>query len=397
MSDCEINICRSYIFVIVLFTIYTYTSASYIDIINPGFETNCYPLDGSNGHVCWEDPIGWSAYWGESLLLNERHGTYDARHTFLGHINPLGDLQYMNGGGASEGIQSLFVSVSPEGFGTVEFGITQRLSTVAASNTVYTLSVDIGNPKIWGNEYHKGWCGASIYLLAGDHVLGRRSILSLDDGMWTTAKLVVTVTDVNEEMHVGQALGIRLTNLNEKNIDENPSLNEVLFDNVRLEAVKMPVKDMIMCRYWGAIYTMMLISASLVAVIGLIEICKSDRFENVIVSIYKYEEKIMMFINSIYETFFYTRCYEYNRRAPKILYELNMKYDNSGQCTVCFRKYKKVSHRKEDILHCGHRFHAKCLRKWELQQFKQNAFKSYRCPVCRTSYHWKQKWRYVQD
>eukprot|EP01084_Bolivina_argentea_P134588 237372_1 len=102
----------------------------------------------------------------------------------------------------------------------------------------------------------------------------------------------------------------------------------------------------------------------------------------------KYEKAAASFI----ERPFYNYLYQYQLRAVS---DLNSKYNNVN-CRVCLHQFG-TSAQKKDILHCGHRFHRKCFRAWELQQLhvlllQHIWFKAYQCPMCRTEYNWRQKW-----
>eukprot|EP01083_Nonionella_stella_P164711 546030_1 len=114
---------------------------------------------------------------------------------------------------------------------------------------------------------------------------------------------------------------------------------------------------------------------------------------------YKYEDHVIKAVTSFIERPFYNYLYNtrYNGEPSASVYELNFKYKNVYDCRVCLHEFGATTAQKEDILHCGHRFHRKCLRAWELQQLhvmqlQHYYFKAYQCPMCRTEYNWKQKW-----
>eukprot|EP01084_Bolivina_argentea_P080502 145803_1 len=83
------------------------------------------------------------------------------------------------------------------------------------------------------------------------------------------------------------------------------------------------------------------------------------------------------------------KCSWVNGDAPPHIYNLNSTF-NHTKCSMCI---EPLNDYEDIILHCGHRHHSHCLRKWELAQLEKNPYVSYKCPICKTQYNWKQKWR----
>ena len=84
-----------------------------------------------------------------------------------------------------------------------------------------------------------------------------------------------------------------------------------------------------------------------------------------------------------------------NVKPPEKVMMLNYQYDHGtdGQCGICLNSFG-LSNTKESILHCGHKFHKLCLRRWELEKFNKKPYISYKCPKCNVQYGYKQKWNY---
>ena len=92
----------------------------------------------------------------------------------------------------------------------------------------------------------------------------------------------------------------------------------------------------------------------------------------------------------------YTKLYkELNGSPPPNVYILNFRYNNIYECSICMDEFCKLSHGNESILHCGHRYHSSCLRQWELQQFHDDPYSNYHCPLCNSQYIWMKKYQYI--
>eukprot|EP00483_Globobulimina_turgida_P001405 UN01407 len=92
---------------------------------------------------------------------------------------------------------------------------------------------------------------------------------------------------------------------------------------------------------------------------------------------------------------YFYKWYYINGEASQRIYQLSAKYDDR-ECAICYDEFEfdEIAKNSNCILKCGHRYHSKCIREWELEQFTQNSSASYKCPLCKTEYGWKQKWHY---
>ena len=174
------------------------------------------------------------------------------------------------GGGASIGVLSPGTAISdngtnfplgaPEGDnvallffdqfdGGPEFGIEQTLSATLQANTVYTLSVGVGNIASGVSSVEpfqgfgffdlRGFPGYRIDLLAGDTVIAQDDdTLSPGEGVFETSVIQAVVGDTHPQL--GLNLTIRLVNLNEQDVNESVVDLEVDFDHVRLDAAAVP-------------------------------------------------------------------------------------------------------------------------------------------------------------
>jgi len=145
--------------------------------------------------------------------------------------------------GARVGIAFNFRSTGGSG----EYGFQQTLAATLAASTRYTLEVDVINiasaTSSTGTFFELGgFPGYRIDLLAGDTLLAQdlNSLAgSIDDGAFATSTLVFT-SDATPD-GLGEALRIRLVNLNLPDPAHLTSDLEVDFDNVRLSAVAVPL------------------------------------------------------------------------------------------------------------------------------------------------------------
>ena len=95
-----------------------------------------------------------------------------------------------------------------------------------------------------------------------------------------------------------------------------------------------------------------------------------------------------------------------NGPVPDEVRKLDSHINSSKSCGICLDKLGGCCY-DEAILICGHRYHAKCIRNWESEKECCEIIKVYhkqqiallrtidpcfRCPLCRTSYQWNEKW-----
>ena len=127
-----------------------------------------------------------------------------------------------------------------------EYGFVQTLVDSLQANTTYTLEVDIGNIRSGtslNNDVFNldGFPGYRVDFLAGGVVLESDDNTlagAIAEGAFQTSALSFTTGDTPAQL--GQALGIRLVNLNTVDPTAPGADLEVDFDNVRLDATAVP-------------------------------------------------------------------------------------------------------------------------------------------------------------
>jgi hapalindole H/12-epi-hapalindole U/12-epi-fischerindole U synthase len=127
-----------------------------------------------------------------------------------------------------------------------EYGLQQTLADTLQPNTTYTLEVDIGNIAsgfdVLNNFYNLGgFPGYRVDLLAGGVAVASddNSLAGLiPEGEFATSTIEFTTGATHPRL--GQALGIRLVNLNVIDGSAPTADLEIDFDDVRLSAVPVP-------------------------------------------------------------------------------------------------------------------------------------------------------------
>jgi hypothetical protein len=115
-----------------------------------------------------------------------------------------------------------------------EAGLTQTLPAPLLLSTQYTLTVAVGNfgPSAGDPWDFSGFPGYRVDLLAGGIVIASdNNTLAPGEGRFLTS--TVSFTTGSSHALAGQALGIRLVNLNGSGVEVN-------FDKVQLDAVAVP-------------------------------------------------------------------------------------------------------------------------------------------------------------
>jgi hypothetical protein len=204
--------------------------AEYLSVANPGFEAQTV----ANGtYIDNGAPTGWQTY--------DPNGIIGHNYSSLGVLNPAGTALYP--GGAPQGRNVALVFLWPYAPHLADAGkpagIQQTLAANLQANTQYTLTLQIGNiavepPPPYVAFDLNGFPGYRIELLAGGVLLAADND-TLDPAEGTFALSTTTFVTGAAHPQLGQALTIRLINLNTPN-----SGIEVNFDDVRLEAVPVP-------------------------------------------------------------------------------------------------------------------------------------------------------------
>lgn len=223
-----------------------------VTIVNPGFEDGYFggnlppQYNGvvpANAFPVGPAPNGWVRY--------DELGTAFPTGGSVGVLNPgmeADNPMFTNfPAGAPEGNNVALVYYNGDQGGGA-FGIFQQSNETLAASTVYTLTVEVGDiasgqsiiEPFAGFGYFdlRGFPGYRVQLLAGDTVIAEDNNTltpadGLDDGLFTTSTVQYTSGAAPAEL--GQALGIRLINLNNPDISGVSGL-EVDFDDVRLDA-----------------------------------------------------------------------------------------------------------------------------------------------------------------
>ena len=223
------------------------SQAAPIAVVNPGFE------DISGEFVFNEFTFGAQNGWDLYDPANVTNG--GAGNTFyIGTLTPFeADPVGAPGvftnipNGAPEGQRVGIAFDFANGRGLGEYGFEQTLAATLAANTRYTLTVDVINIASGtarsGDFFNlSGFPGYRIELLAGGVVVAAdtNSLAGgLGDGGVATSSVVLT-TEGNP-LALGQNLAIRLVNLNVIDPNALAADLEVDFDNVRLDAVSVPL------------------------------------------------------------------------------------------------------------------------------------------------------------
>lgn len=206
-----------------------------IAVANAGFE------DTSGQAVFNEFTFGTPAGWN----LHDPNSITSDPDVFTGTLFPNG-TDFFNGVAPEGDRVALLFNRGQRDAG--EYGYVQTLGDTLQANTRYTLNVAVGNiasGTAENNEFFdlSGFPGYRIDLLAGGVVIAQDlDTLSIAEGEFLVSELVFDTGDADAQL--GQALGIRLVNLNETRgaLTPFPDL-EVDFDDVTLDATALAVSE----------------------------------------------------------------------------------------------------------------------------------------------------------
>jgi len=211
-------------------------SAVPLTVVNAGFED-----------ISGETPVneftfgplnGWDLYDPDGVTAGGAGPTF-----FIGTLTPSPPAFF--DAGTFEG-QRVGIAFNFNGSDGSEYGFVQTLADSLQANTTYTLEVDIGNIRsgtsLDGGVFNlDGFPGYRVDFLAGGVVLDSDDNTlagSIAEGTFGTSTL--SITTGNAPAQLGQALGIRLVNLNTVDPAAPGADLEVDFDNVRLDATAVP-------------------------------------------------------------------------------------------------------------------------------------------------------------
>lgn len=209
------------------------SQADLITVINPSFED-------ISGEVAYNEftfgPLnGWQLYDPGAITNGGAGNTF-----FIGTLTPTAPTFFTHGAPHGQRVGIAFNYFGSGGLG--EYGLQQTLAATLQPNLSYTLQVEIGNiasgTAVDGTFFPlAGFPDYRVDLLAGGQVIAsdNNSLANMiPEGAFATSTLQFT-TDTHHPL-LGQALGIRLVNLNRIDpLFPNSDL-EIDFDNVRLSA-----------------------------------------------------------------------------------------------------------------------------------------------------------------
>ncbi len=225
--------------------------AAPITVINPGFED----ISGETvqNEFTFGALTGWELYDPDGVAGIGTGGDY-----FIGTLTPQPDpgspgdfINFTDGAleGSRVGIAFNFVG-NDVANGGGEYGFEQTLAASLAANTRYELSVGIGNIAS-GNSLGfgffdlDGFPGYRVDLLAGGEIIASDNNTlagSIPEGEFRLT--TVTFSTGASHAQLGEALGIRLVNLNVLDPAFPDADLEVDFDDVQLDAVVVPLPAM---------------------------------------------------------------------------------------------------------------------------------------------------------
>jgi len=186
-----------------------------------------------------DPPAGWTAWY---------EGGSPIAGAFIGVLNPGTAADHAPNpayfpAGAPEGDNAVLLYMSGD-TGANEYGVEQELSATLEANTVYTLTVQVGNiasgtalvePYLgFGYFDLRGFPGYRIQLLAGGELIAEDtgSILP-DEGVFQLATAQATTGGTHDQL--GEPLVVRVVSRNEPDVAGVTGI-EVDFDDVRLDA-----------------------------------------------------------------------------------------------------------------------------------------------------------------
>ncbi|MDP1562527.1 MAG: PEP-CTERM sorting domain-containing protein [Pirellulaceae bacterium] len=184
-------------------------------------------------------PVGWQLHNPNGVVVNNGVGP----QFWVGTLRPSPPTNF-NSVPDGQRVAILFNEFGTGNLG--EYGLSQTLTTTLQANMRYTLDVEIGNiasgTALNGQFFNlNGFPGYRVDLLAGGVVIAsdNNSLAgSIPEGEWGTSTINFETTA--SHLQLGQALGIRLVNLNVVDLSAPTTDLEVDFDHVRLQASAVP-------------------------------------------------------------------------------------------------------------------------------------------------------------
>ncbi|MGD9688129.1 MAG: hypothetical protein AB7V47_00120 [Phycisphaerales bacterium] len=207
--------------------------AQSIPVVNHGFEANFAAPNSFPVLI----PAGWQLFDPGTIV----EFSVDA----VGVLNPTNSTYFP--AGAPEGSNVALIYLDGDR-GTTPVGLQQTVDAVLESGATYTLAVQVGNiasgvgaPPFDFFFDLDGFPGYAVQLLAGGEVIAEDhnsmgvGAARIPEGEFRLS--TVTFTPEAGHPRVGQALGVRLMNLNMIDAPQNPGI-EVDFDDVQLTVTR---------------------------------------------------------------------------------------------------------------------------------------------------------------
>lgn len=226
-----------------------FAAAAPVAVVNAGFED--ISGESPTNEFTFGPLSGWDLYDPEGITSGGAGATF-----FIGTLTPFepdpigspGVYSFFDDGaaeGGRVGIAFNFFGSGDQG----EYGMVQTLSETLEAYTIYTLEVDVGNiasgTSMGGGFFNlDGLPGYRVDLLAGGELIDQDNNLlfgSIADGQFGMSSFSFSTGAAHAQL--GQALGIRLVNLNEVDPSAPNADLEVDFDNVRFSAVPAVAGD----------------------------------------------------------------------------------------------------------------------------------------------------------
>lgn len=228
------------------FALGSHLHAVSVAVVNPGFED--ISGEGQVNEFTFGALNGWDLY-DPGLVTSDGDGP----QYFIGTLEPTIVTSTGNSttpqffpGGAPEGSRvGIAFNFSPSGGGG-EYGLQQTLAHTLQANSTYTLSVQVGNiasgRDVGQNDYNlDGFPGYRVDLLAGSTLLTTTQTVdpgTIAEGAFATAEYQYSTGAADPLL--GQALTIRLVNLNVVDPSAPSADLEVDFDDIQLDVVAIP-------------------------------------------------------------------------------------------------------------------------------------------------------------
>ena len=236
MNSIKFKIIRISLLSIMSYMMIMNSNAASVAINNSSFENPTTAAGTFTGGQA-SGPAGWTVY--NSGATNNMR--------FFGVWNPATTNSFVSGAPDGANVGVVFLENTTN---IAEAGLQQSLADTLQLSTQYTLTVDVGNfSDVDGGSFDfTGFPGYRVELFAGSTLLASDiNTLSPGEGIFETS--VVSFSTGSSHANAGEALAIRLVNL-------NGAGTEVNFDDVRLDATAVPEPSALLLGAVGMICVM---------------------------------------------------------------------------------------------------------------------------------------------